>query len=323
MRKKAFITGITGQDGSYLSEALLAKDYDVYGIIRRHSVVEGQIHRIEHLNALNLEYGDVTDSVSLNRIIQNVQPDEIYNLAAQSQVRISFDIPRSTIETNALGVFNILEATRLLAPKAKYYQASSSEMFGSSVDEDGKQRETTNMMPVSPYGCAKLFAYHQTRLYRNAYGMFCSNGILFNHESPRRGANFVTAKIVKAAVEIYLGKRKTIELGNLDAQRDWGHSRDYVKAMMLILSADKADDWVVATGQTHSIRDFCKYAFSKLGMNYEDFVKVNPKFFRAQELPYLCGDPSKIKNELGFEPSYKMEAVIAEMTDHYLEKLSK
>ena len=323
MKKKALITGITGQDGSYLTEALLEKGYEVYGIIRRHSVVEGQISRIENLQNINLEYGDVTDQVSLQRMLQTIKPDEIYNLAAQSQVRISFDVPSSTIQSNGVGVFNILEAMRLLTPTARFYQASSSEMFGSSVDEDGKQRETTNMMPVSPYGCAKLFGYHLTRFYRNTYNMFCANGILFNHESPRRGANFVTAKIVKSAVEIYLGQRSELELGNLDSQRDWGHSKDYVQAMILILGADKADDWVVATGQTHSIRDFCRYAFSRLKLNYEDYVKINPKFFRPQELDYLCGDPTKIKNKLGFNPTYDMETVINEMTDHYLEKLSK
>jgi GDPmannose 4,6-dehydratase len=261
--KKAFITGIAGQDGSYLAEYLLEMGYEVHGIIRRNSVPENQQSRLEGVKErLHVSYGDLLDQSSIEHLLDKVQPDEVYNIAAQSHVRISYDIPQFTAQTNALGVLNVLEAYRRSCPTAKFYQASSSEMFGSSVDADGFQRETTPMTPVSPYGCTKVFGYNIVRNYRNAYKLHASNGILFNHESPRRGSNFVTNKVVKSAVEIYLGQRKDLVLGNLDAYRDWGHSKDYVRAMHLILQQPQAGDWVVATGETRSVRDMCEYVFS-------------------------------------------------------------
>ena len=259
MKRKAFISGISGQDGSYLSELLLEKDYDVYGIVRRNSTAENQWSRLDHVNPLiNVEYGDLTDISSLERLIRTIQPDEIYNLGAQSHVRISFDVPQYTVQTNAVGVLNILEAWRNNCPTARFYQASSSEMFGRSVDEDGYQRETTKMEPTSPYGCAKVFGYNIVRHYRNAYKLFASNGILFNHESPRRGSNFVTNKVVKSAVEISKGLRDKLPLGNLEAYRDWGHSKDYVRAMHMIVNHTESDDFVCATGTTNSVGDMCK-----------------------------------------------------------------
>ena len=262
--KKAFITGIAGQDGSYLAEYLLEMGYEVHGIIRRNSVPENQQSRLESIKEnLHVSYGDLLDQSSIEHLLDKVQPEEIYNIAAQSHVRISYDIPQFTAQTNAVGVLNVLEAYRRSCPTAKFYQASSSEMFGSSVDVDGYQRETTPMNPVSPYGCTKVFGYNIVRNYRNAYKLHASNGILFNHESPRRGSNFVTNKVVKSAVEIYLGQRKDLVLGNLDAYRDWGHSKDYVRAMHLILQQPEAGDWVVATGETRSVRDMCEYVFGK------------------------------------------------------------
>ena len=296
MGKKAFITGITGQDGSYLTEHLLDLGYEVYGFARRNSVTEHQQTRIENLmNNVDLTYGDMLDQSSIDKLLKRVNPDEIYNLAAQSHVRISFDVPQFTVQTNALGVLNLLESVKINAPNAKIYQASSSEMFGNSRDADNMQRETTPMHPVSPYGCAKLFSYSLIRNYRKAFKLFASNGILFNHESPRRGANFVTTKIIKNAVLISKGKINTLELGNLDSKRDWGHSKDYVRAMRLILNHTEPDDFVISTGETKSIRDLCKIVFSKLNLNYEDHVKINPKYVRPDELSYLCGDCSKSK----------------------------
>ena len=299
MKKKAFITGISGQDGSYLSELLLEKDYDVYGTVRRNSTAENQWSRLDHVNPLiNVEYGDLTDISSLERMIRTIQPDEIYNLGAQSHVRISFDVPQYTVQTNAVGVLNILEAWRNNCPTARFYQASSSEMFGRSVDEDGYQRETTKMEPTSPYGCAKVFGYNIVRHYRNAYKLFASNGILFNHESPRRGSNFVTNKVVKSAVEISKGLRDKLPLGNLEAYRDWGHSKDYVRAMHMIVNHTESDDFVCATGTTNSVGDMCKYVFNKLGMNYKDYVVIDERYFRAEELKYLRGDSSKLRSTL-------------------------
>ena len=320
MIKKALITGISGQDGSYLSEYLLEKDYEVHGIVRRHSVAENQNYRLAKLNKerrVKTHYGDMLDYPSLARIISEVQPDEIYNLAAMSHVRISFDMPSYTIQTNALGVLSILEVYRTLCPNSKFYQASSSEMFGNSVDDDGVQRLTTPMNPVSPYGCAKVMGYNLVRHYRHAYGLHACNGILFNHESPRRGSNFVTNKIVKGAVEIKKGTRRILELGNLDSHRDWGHSKDYVRAMHMLLNHSLPEEWIVATGETRSVRDLCRQVFSSLDMNYEDHVVQNSRFMRPEELKHLKGDPSKIRSILGWKPEYTFESMIDEMIEYW------
>jgi GDPmannose 4,6-dehydratase len=314
--KTAFITGIAGQDGSYLAEHLLAQDYRVTGIIRRNSTVEHQKDRIGNL-PVEVEYGDLTDQSSLERALRLYQPDEIYNLGAQSHVRISSDIPQFTAQVNALGVINMLEAYRTVVPHARFYQASSSEMFGSSVDPDNYQRETTPMRPVSPYGCTKVFAYNMVHHYRKAYRLHASNGILFNHESPRRGSNFVTNKVVKGAVEIAMGLSNRLEMGNMDSYRDWGHSYDYVRAMHLITQQDQPDDYVVSTGITRSVRDMCEYVFGRLGLNYQDHVVQNPKYLRPEELPYLRGDNTKIVTELGWKPTYTFEALMDEMIEHW------
>jgi GDPmannose 4,6-dehydratase len=322
MSKTAFITGIAGQDGSYLSEYLKQKGYRVTGIVRRNSVVEHQKDRLSDVLGIEFLYGDLLDPISINNAIQEFRPDEIYNLAAQSHVRISSDIPVFTTSTNALGVLNMLESYKQLTTDARFYQASSSEMFGTSVEPDGFQREGTPMNPVSPYGCAKVFGYNITRHYREAYGRFIANGILFNHESPRRGSNFVTNKVVKSAVEIKLGKKKTLEMGNLDSFRDWGHSADYVRAMHAILNANHPSDYVVATGQTHSVRELCEYVFTQLDLNYQDYVTQNPKYLRPQELKYLKGDSSRIRNELGWKPTYTFETLLDEMIEHWIGILS-
>ena len=322
--KKAFITGIAGQDGSYLAEHLYALGYEVHGIIRRNSTPEHQESRISYLDdKIKTYYGDLLDQSSLDRLLRDIQPDEIYNLAAQSHVRISYDIPQFTVQTNSLGVLNILESYRNNCPTAKFYQASSSEMFGSSVDDDGFQRETTPMNPVSPYGCTKVFGYNIVRNYRNAYKLHASNGILFNHESPRRGSNFVTNKVVKAAVLISLGLQDKLELGNMDAYRDWGHSYDYVRAMHLILQQPEPGDWVVATGETRSVRDMCEYVFSKLGLDYKHYVIQNEKFLRPEELPYLKGDCTKIKNEMNWTLTYTFETMMDEMIEFWLKTYTK
>ena len=318
--KKALITGISGQDGSYLSEYLLSLGYEVHGILRRHSVAENQDARIQQLDVIT-HYGDLTDELSLIRILQEVQPDEIYNLAAMSHVRISTDMPSFTIKTNSLGVLNMLELARLICPQAKFYQASSSEMFGNSIDEDGCQRLTTPMTPVSPYGCSKVLAFNLVRHYRAAYSKHYVNGILFNHESPRRGSNFVTNKVVKTAVQIKKGLRDKLELGNLDSSRDWGHSKDYVRAMYMIMQHQEPGDWVVATGDTRTVRDFCRYTFDKLGMNYEDYVVQNPKFMRPEELRYLRGDSEPIRKILGWEPEYTFESMLDEMIEFWMENV--
>ena len=320
--KKALITGISGQDGSYLSEYLLSLGYEVHGMVRRHSVAENQNHRLKNLQGdIQTYYGDLLDYPSLVRIIQEVKPDEIYNLGAMSHVRISYDMPSFTIQTNALGVLNMLEVYRTLVPEAKFYQASSSEMFGNSVDEDGVQRLTTSMNPVSPYGCAKVMGYNLVRHYRHAYKLHACNGILFNHESPRRGSNFVTNKVVKTAVQIKKGLADKLELGNMDSYRDWGHSKDYVRAMHMIVNHDIADEFIVATGQTHSVRDLCEKVFSKLDMDYEQYVVQNSIYMRPEELKYLKGDSSKSRELLGWEPEYTFDSMLEEMIERWMLEL--
>lgn len=322
--KKALITGINGQDGSYLSEYLLSLGYEVHGIVRRHSVAENQNHRlVKHgtSDKVITHYGDLLDYPSLIRIVSKVMPDEIYNLGAMSHVRVSFDMPSFTIQTNALGVLNMLEVYRTICPNAKFYQASSSEMFGNSVDEDGVQRLTTPMNPVSPYGCAKVMGYNLVRHYRHAYKLHACNGILFNHESPRRGSNFVTNKVVKGAVSIKKGLQEKLELGNMDSFRDWGHSKDYVRAMHMIINHEIPDEFIVATGETHSVRDLCETVFSKLGMNYQDYIVQNPKYMRPEELKYLKGDPSKSIEVLGWKPEYTFSSMIDEMIERWEKEL--
>ena len=316
LQKTALITGINGQDGSYLAEFLLSMGYEVHGILRRNSVSENQTSRLNSCyEQLNLHYGDVTDLSSMIDILKKVQPDEIYNLAAQSHVRISFDVPINTANITGLGVLNVLESCRLVCPTAKIYQASSSEMFGNTMDDDGFQRETTQLMPVSPYGCAKVFAYNICRNYRNSYDMFISNGILFNHESPRRGSNFVTSKIVKGAIQIAAGKQDKLEMGNLDARRDWGHAKDYVRAMWMMLQQDNPDDFVCATGISHSVKDVCEHVFKRLGMNYKDYVVVNQKYFRPEELDDLKGDSTKLRDSLNWKPEYDFYSMLDEMIE--------
>lgn len=322
-QKRAFITGITGMDGSTLSELLLSKGYEVYGIMRRHSVSEAQDLRINHLgSSVKTFYGDLTDKGSLMNALKVSQPDEIYNLAAMSHVRVSFDMPEYVCSVNGLGVVNLLEAYRSICPKAKFYQASSSEQFGLNCDSDGFQRENTPFAPVSPYGCAKAFAHYICNNYKNAYGLFISCGQLFNHEGPRRGSNFVTSKIVKAAVEIKAGIRDKVELGNLKATRDWGHSKDYVRGMWQILQHDKPDNFVLATGDTHTIEEFCELVFAKLGMNYKDYILYNKSFERAQELPYLKGDATKARTQLGWKPEYTFDELVNEMIEHWKSKIA-
>jgi GDPmannose 4,6-dehydratase len=320
--KKAFITGIAGQDGSYLAEYLLELGYEVHGIVRRNSVPEHQQSRIDFVKEnIHVYYGDLLDVSGLERLLKQIQPDEIYNLGAQSHVRISYDIPQFTVQSNALGVLNILEAYRNACPTSKFYQASSSEMFGSAVDEDGFQRESTPFKPVSPYGCSKVFGFNIVHNYRKAYKLHACNGILFNHESPRRGSNFVTNKVVKGAVMIKKGLSKSLEMGNMDSYRDWGHSKDYVRAMHMIINHDVADDFVVATGETHSVREMCDYVFTKLGLDYREFITQNPIYLRPEELPYLKGDCSKLKETFNWKPEYTFEALMDEMIEFWMEKL--
>jgi len=322
--KKAFITGINGQDGSYLSEYLLNLGYEVHGTVRRNSTSENQSARLKtayESGQLTTHYGDLSDQGSIERLLEEIQPDEIYNIAAQSHVRVSFDVPQYTVQTNAIGVLNILEAYRRTCPKAKFYQASSSEMFGLTVEDDGFQRETSIMNPVSPYGCSKVFGYNIVRHYRRARKLHAVNGILFNHESPRRGSNFVTNKVVKAACSIKLGLQDKLELGNMDSYRDWGHSKDYVRAMHAILNHEEADDFVVSTMETHSVREMCELVFTYLDLDYKDYIVQNPKFMRPEELPYLKGDSTKIRETLGWNPDYTFEAMMHEMCDHWMDVL--
>tara|TARA_R100000900_G_scaffold25790_1_gene20323 strand:- start:1154 stop:2131 length:978 start_codon:yes stop_codon:yes gene_type:complete len=325
MKKTALITGINGQDGSYLAELLLKKGYDVWGILKRNSVSENQTARIPDniYKKLNLVYGDLLDMSSLINVLQKCKPDEVYNLAAQSHVRISFDQPLYTSQVTGLGTLNLLEAIRLTNTKIRVYQASSSEMFGNNIDEDGYQRETTPMDPVSPYGCAKVFSYNICRNYRNSYKMFISNGILFNHESPRRGTNFVTNKVAKEAVKIKLGLSNELKLGNLYASRDWGHAKDYVYAMWLILQHDKSDDFVCSTGISHSVKDLVEYVFSSLELDWEKYVKQDKKYLRPEELEHLKGDCTKIKAQLGWSPEYDFRSMMDEMIEYWLEYYEK
>jgi GDPmannose 4,6-dehydratase len=322
--KKALITGINGQDGSYLAELLLEKGYEVHGILKRNSIAEHQTARLDNVYSRikdNLYYADMTDMASLVKVLQTVMPDEIYNLAAQSHVRISFDQPLYTAQVVAIGVMNLLEAIRLICPQAKMYQASSSEMFGNSIDEDGFQRETTPMNPTSPYGCSKVFAYNLVRNYRNSYGLFLSNGILFNHESPRRGTNFVTNKVVKGACHIKAGLSDKLLLGNLNAARDWGHAKDYVYCMWLILQHGEPDDFVCSTGISHTIMDLVRYVFGKLDLDWEDYIGQHEKYYRPEELDALKGDCSKVKKILGWKHKYTFETMLDEMIDHWKELL--
>lgn len=321
MKKKALIFGITGQDGSYLAELLLEKDYEVFGGIRRHST-SGTFERIEHFkDHLNLEQADLTDQHSIDRIIQTIQPDEIYNLAAQSHVGTSFDVPTLTMEINGMGVFNILETARKYLPNVKIYQASTSEIFGNCIDEDGFQRETTGKQPVSPYGCAKLFAYCLTQHYRRAHNMFITNGLLFNHESPRRGMNFVTTKVIKTAIEIRLTLKEQLQLGNIDSYRDFGHAKDYVRAMHMIMQHHQPDDFVIATMKTHCIRDLCKYVFEKLGLDYQNYVVINQKFIRPEDIDCLKGDSTKARQVLGWQPTYTFESMLDEMMEYWRKRI--
>tara|TARA_R110000744_G_scaffold228509_1_gene346483 strand:- start:676 stop:1668 length:993 start_codon:yes stop_codon:yes gene_type:complete len=316
--RTAFITGINGQDGSYLTELLIDKGYTVVGLVRRLSVPESQTSRLEEggfypHERLHLEYGDLTDESSLMRILSKYRPDEIYNLAAQSHVRVSFDAPQFTTDVIARGTLNLLEAMKEIVPQARMYQAGSSEMFGNSIDSDGYQRETTPMTPVSPYGCAKLYAYNICRTYRDSYNLFISNGILFNHESPRRGGNFVTNKIVKGALDIFENKAQRLALGNLNATRDWGYSKDYVYAMWLMLQHDEPGDFVCATGKSHTVEDVVRYVFKQLGLVPDQHVIADPKYFRPNELNDLKGDCTKLKKTFGWEPSVGLELMLDEM----------
>jgi GDPmannose 4,6-dehydratase len=327
MAKKALITGITGQDGSYLAELLLSKGYAVYGIIRRASTFNTE--RIDHIyqdphakNAkLHLIYGDISDSGSIAGILQDIKPDEIYNLGAQSHVKVSFDAPEYTAETTGLGTLRLLEAIRKLGLKSRFYQASSSEMFGKV--QEIPQKETTPFYPRSPYGVAKLYSHWITVNYRESYGIFACSGILFNHESPRRGETFVTRKITRAVAHIKAGLQDTLYLGNLDAKRDWGYAKEYVEAMWLMLQHDKPDDYVIATGQTYTVRQFLKEAFSYAGLDWKKHVKFDPRYLRPAEVDLLIGDPAKARKKLGWKPKTTFKELVKIMVDADIAELDK
>ncbi len=321
--KRALITGITGQDGSYLSELLIEKGYEVHGVVRRSSSFNTE--RIDHLYRdphegdvkLRLHYGDLNDASSLQSIVSEVKPDEVYNLGAQSHVRVSFDIPEYTAEVTALGTIRLLEAIRKSGLPCRFYQASSSELYGKVVETP--QRETTPFHPRSPYAVAKAYAFYITQNYREAYGTFAVNGILFNHESERRGETFVTRKITRAVGRIKHGLQRELFLGNLDARRDWGHARDYVDAMWRMLQVDEADDFVVGTGETHSVREFLELAFARAGLDWQEHVKIDPRYMRPAEVDLLLADPSKARETLGWTPTVTFPELVACMVDSDLE----
>lgn len=317
--KKALITGITGQDGSYLAELLLDKGYEVHGIIRRASSFNtsriNHLYTDPHVNGVRLflHYGDIADSANLVKLLHHIQPEEVYHLAAQSHVRVSFDLPEYTGDVTALGTVRVLEAIRATGGTAKFYQASSSEMFGKVTESP--QRETTPFYPRSPYAIAKVYAYWATVNYRESYDLFACNGILFNHESPRRGETFVTRKITRAVAQIKAGKQAKLYLGNLEAQRDWGYAKEYVEAMWLMLQQDKPDDYVVATGETHSVKEFLEESFSCVGLDWRDYVEIDEKYFRPTEVDVLVGDASKAKRVLGWEPRTKFKDLVRLMVE--------
>jgi GDPmannose 4,6-dehydratase len=317
MARKAFITGITGQDGSYLAEILLEKGYEVYGMVRRSSSFNTA--RIDHIfGDVELVFGDLTDASSLNQLMRTIGPDEVYNLGAQSHVRVSFDIPEYTADVDALGTLRLLDAIREEGVQCRFYQASSSEMFGKVAEVP--QKETTPFHPRSPYGVGKVFSYWITRNYREAYRMFAVNGILFNHESPRRGPTFVTRKVTRAVGAILRGEQNELYLGNLDAKRDWGFARDYMEGAWRMLQAEDPDDFVLATGETHSIRELLDEAFGYAGLDWEQYVKIDERYFRPAEVDLLIGDYSKAKEKLGWEPTVRFQELIRMMVDHDRER---
>jgi GDPmannose 4,6-dehydratase len=317
--KKALILGANGQDASYLAELLLEKEYEIHGTIRRNSVPISQTTRINEIYSnglIKLTYADLLDPSSIDNVINKVRPDEIYHLAAQSHVRISFDMPKYTMDVNCGGTLNILESMRKYSPEARLYNAGSSEMYGNSIDNDGYQRETTKMQPVSPYGCSKLFAHNICHNYRNAYNLFISSGILFNHESPRRGTNFVTNKVVTEAVKIKKGKGQKLCLGNMEAKRDWGHAKDYVLAMWLMLQQNQPKDYVIATGRTCSVRYLVEYVFDALDLNIDKHLIFSQIYERPEELNVLRGDASLAKTELRWKPKHTLESILDEMISY-------
>ncbi len=325
--KKALITGITGQDGSYLAELLLSKDYEVHGVIRRASTFNTEridhLYQDPHINGVRLflYYGDLADSTNLIKLLYRIQPDEIYHLAAQSHVRVSFDIPEYTGDVTGLGTIRILEAIRETGLKAKFYQASSSEMYGKV--QEVPQRETTPFYPRSPYGAAKLYSYWLTINYRESYGMFACNGILFNHESPRRGETFVTRKVTRTAARIKAGLEEKVYLGNLDAKRDWGYAKEYVEAMWLMLQQEEPDDYVIATGETHSVRELLEETFSYAGLDWRKHLAIDERYYRPAEVDLLIGDPDKAKRKLGWEAKTKFKDLVRLMVDADMETARK